>query len=287
MLPHAGSWSLNEFILLAGQACADNLAPNVGQIQYALRAPLLEMHEQVFRVLDRNAEHCAAMTHCTVRADWITCTRPGLPNHALAALTYANFERVGPPRWDAAARNFANEMRGSLGMEPVAEPLHPDLSRLCPPEEAEAAFRAQLPAWQLHYAADDYVDYTWHAPTVRLYVARPTLGPGPAWPEWTRLAMGGVPACIDPMWSTAGRVIGGTILDLLLDPAHLAAARAEFEQRTGGGRGGSKWIAPLLPADFQPPIHYRWPEYVTTARGVEWTIPTMPEVTSTPPEATS
>lgn len=279
MLPHAGSWSLNEFIPIAGQACADNLAPNIGQIQYALRAPLLEMHEQAFRVLDRNAEHCAAMAHCTVRADWITRTRPGLPNHALAALTYANFEQIGPPRWDAAARSFANEMRGNLGMEPVAEPLHPGLSRLCPPEEVEAAFRAQLPAWQLHYAADDYVDYAWHAPTVRLYVARPTLAPGPAWPEWTRLAMGGVPACIDPMWSTAGRVIGGTILDLLLDPAHLAAARAEFEQRTGGGRGGSKWIAPLLPADFLPPIHYRWPEYVTTARGAEWTIPTMSEAT--------
>jgi len=33
-------------------------------------------------------------------------------------------------------------------------------------------------------------------------------------------------------------------------------------------RPGSKWVAPLLPSDFQRPIHYRWPEYVSTIRGV-------------------
>ena len=37
--------------------------------------------------------------------------------------------------------------------------------------------------------------------------------------------------------------------------------------------GGTKWVAPLLPADFEPPIHYRWPEYVSTARGTEWYVP--------------
>ena len=41
----------------------------------------------------------------------------------------------------------------------------------------------------------------------------------------------------------------------------------------GGGVGGPKWVAPLLPADFEAPIHYRWPEYVSTARGEEWWVP--------------
>ena len=31
------------------------------------------------------------------------------------------------------------------------------------------------------------------------------------------------------------------------------------------------WIAPLC--DYEPPIHFRWPEYVTTPRGREWWIP--------------
>ena len=77
-----------------------------------------------------------------------------------------------------------------------------------------------------------------------------------------------------PGFFLPGEVIGLTVLDLLTDGTSLAAAQAEFRQRTGGGIGGSKWVAPLLPRDFEPPVHYRWPEYVTTARGrEEWTIP--------------
>ena len=29
----------------------------------------------------------------------------------------------------------------------------------------------------------------------------------------------------------------------------------------------------LLPRDFAAPIDYRWPEYITTARGMDWWIP--------------
>lgn len=278
MLPHHGSWSLNEFILQAGHAAADNIAPGLGQIQYSLRAPTLDMCEKVFEVLDRNAEHCAAMTHCEVKAAWITRTRAGLPNHAMADVTWRNFERVGPPRWSDEARSFAGEIQKSLGLEPMEDPLLSEIQALTPPWEAEKAFREQLPPWQTNLAADDYVDYTWHAPTVRLYVGRPTLRPphgGYRYPEWTRHAMGGVPACIDPMWLTAGKVIAGTIVDLLADGTSLAAARREFVERTGGGIGGANWVAPLLPADFEPPVNYRWPEYVGTSRGREWTIPTL------------
>lgn len=276
MLPHTGSWSLNEFVPIAGQAAADNIAPAIGQIQYSLRAPSLEMCEAVFAVLDRNADHVAAMTHCRVEKAWITRTRAGLPNKAMAETTFRNFERLGAPVWGEEAKAFARDLQRSLDLEPMPEPFLDGLMRLTPPWEAEAAFREQLPAWQLHYAADDYVDYTWHAPTVRLYVGRPTLqppAPGYRYPEWTRHAMGGVAACIDPMWTKAAEVIAVTLLQLCTEPETLAAARSEFEQRTGGGIGGSKWVAPLLPPDFQAPIGYRWPEYVETPRGREWTVP--------------
>lgn len=275
MLPHSGSWTINEFILTAGQAAADNIAPGYGQIQYSMRAPSLDMCETAFAVLDRNADHIAAMTHCTVEKAWITKTRAGLPNHAMAEITYRNFEKLGAPVWSEDAKAFARDLQRSLDIEPMDEPFFAGLTQLTPPWEAEEAFRAQLPAWQLHYAADDYVDYTWHAPTVRLYVARPTLqspAPGHRYPEWTRNAMGGVPACIDPMWSRASAVIATTLLDLLTDGEGLARAQAEFVERTGGGIGGTKWTAPLLPANFEAPIGYRWPEYVATPRGVEWSV---------------
>ena len=276
MLPHSGSWTLNEFIPIAGHAAADNIAPSLSQIQYSMRAPTLAMCEAAFTVLDRNADHVAAMTHCTVTKAWITKTRAGLPNQAMAEITFANFAKLGAPRWDETAKQFARDLQSSLGLTPMDEPFFTGLTQLTPPWEAEKAFRAQLPPWQMHYAADDYVDYTWHAPTVRLYVARPTLqspGGGFRYPEWVRHAMGGVPACIDPMWHRAGEVIATTIIDLLTEPTHLERMRAEFNERTGGGVGGSKWVAPLLPNDFAAPVGYRWPEYVTTPRGEEFTIP--------------
>ena len=89
-------------------------------------------------------------------------------------------------------------------------------------------------------------------------------------------ALGGIPATIDPMvrlrcqdccacrpcacWRTK---------------AAREAAKDEFVDRTGGGIGGSNWIAPLC--DYEPPIHFRWPEYVTTPRGRDWWIPTQPQ----------
>ena len=98
--------------------------------------------------------------------------------------------------------------------------------------------------------------------------------PGFAYPAWAMNALGGLRAAIDPMIRTAAKVVGATIIDLISDRGLVARAKAEFVQRTGGGIGGRSWIAPLLPADFRPPIDFRWPEYVTTERGEEWWIPT-------------
>ena len=156
-------------------------------------------------------------------------------------------------------------------------PFIDDNERLTPPEELEARQRASLPPGQFHIGADDYVDYTWHAPTVRLFTMRPTLRPPSdsyEYPAWARNALGGLPAAIDPGLFMGAKTIACTFLDLLANPAELEAAQSEFRTRTGGGVGGTKWVAPLLPRDFDPPVDLRWPEYITTVRGEEWWIPT-------------
>lgn len=279
MLPHRGTWTLNEFILSAGQATADNYAPSFGQIQFAWRCPDIEMARKIGEVIERNAVHVAAMTHCVMRSDWVTKTRPGLANHALARITYRNMMLAGPPVFDEVAKQFAREIQQNLGLAPMAEPFVSDICELHDPEEAEAKIRQLLPPWQRNYTADDYVEYTWHCPTVRLYIGRAMLRApeaGYVYPEWTRNAMGGFAPTIDPMWSAAGRVVAATLIDLALNPDELARCQAEFRARTGGGIGGSKWLAPLLPKGFAAPVDFRWPEYVRTARGEEWSIPNHP-----------
>lgn len=277
MLPHSGSWTLNEAILGTGQATSDNLAPRLGQIQYAWRCPTIEMAETINDVLENNAKHVAGITHTEVTGSWVTKTRPGLANNALSALTFENFKLVGPPSFAGEAKAFGREMMKNLGYDAPDEPFAPELEQLVEPREGERQMREALPPWQKNFTSDDYVEYTWHAPTVRLYVGRPALKPlpdGKRVPHWCHCALAGVPAAMDPMFLTAGRVIALTGLELMTDPAALARCRAEFETRTGGGIGGSQWIPPLLGKDFPAPVHFNWPEYVETVRGREWTIPT-------------
>jgi aminobenzoyl-glutamate utilization protein B len=81
MFPHTGTWTLNEFVLVGGDATSDNLPPRFSQIQYAWRSPSLRIQQQIYNALENNARHVAAMTGCHALMRWITKTRVGLANH--------------------------------------------------------------------------------------------------------------------------------------------------------------------------------------------------------------
>ncbi len=274
MFPHTGTWTMNEFLMVGGQATSDNLSPRIAQIQYSWRSPELGIQEQLYRVLEGNARHAAAATNCEASVRWVTKTRVGLTNHAMAELAYRNLELVGPPAFGEEARAFAREIQRSSGVEPMDDPFTAEAQRITTPEEEDRRFRQALPAWQRNFTSDDYVEYTWHAPTVRLYTAKPVLRDPSGWAHWSNNALNGLPAAIDPTWETAGRTVANTLIDLFTEPSYLAAAKEEFNRRSGGGIGGDAWVPPLLGSDFDPPIDLPWPEYVETARGLEWHLPT-------------
>jgi aminobenzoyl-glutamate utilization protein B len=274
VLASGTQWSINETILTMGQATADNIPAQMADIMYMARVPTLEVAEHVIRALDHYADCAARLAHCSWSRHWVSKGRPGLANHALARLCYGNLATVGPPRFAGEAVTLANRIRRTVGFEAVERPFLAETERLIDPREAEAVLRRMLPPSQEHFTYDDYTEYCWHAPTVRLYVGRPALGPRPdgiGWPAWTMNALGGLSACIDPMTAVAAKTLALTALDLLCVPEALEAAKAEFVERTGGGIGGSRWLAPLC--DYAPPVDFRWPEYVTTARGTDWVIP--------------
>lgn len=273
MLPHQGGWSVSEAILTAGQATADNLPAGLAEIQYMMRTPTVEMAEQITAVLDRNADAAAAMTGCRVERHWVCKSRPGLANHAMADVVWDALRQVGPPVWNEQAKDAARDIQRNLGLEPMAEPFIDEMTRLMDPDEAEAILRHDLPPSQLNSTSDDYTDMSWHTPTARFYIARPALKAptGAPYPSWVMNALGGIPATIDPMVRTAAKVLATSALRLLADAGARDAAMREFNERTGGGVGGANWTPPLC--DYEPPVHFRWPEYVTTERGRDWWIP--------------
>jgi len=270
MLPHRGGWSISEAILATGQATADNLPAQQADLQYMIRVPDLAMAEQVSAALDRAADLVAQMHGCRVEKHWVSKSRPGLTNHAMADLVWQELQEVGAPVWNDAALEVARMVQRASGAEPLEAPLIPECTALIAPQEAEAILRRSLSPDQLNSTSDDYTDMSWHAPTARFYIARPALRGGP-YPAWAMNALGGIPATIDPMVQTAARVLARSALRVLSDEPVRAAAWAEFEVRTGGGIGGDTWCPPLC--DYTPPLDFAWPEYVETPRGRGWHIP--------------
>lgn len=273
MLTHQGGWSISEAILTAGQATADNLPAGLADIQYMMRVPTIPMAEQVTAVLDRNAQAAADMSGGRWERHWVCKSRPGLANHAMANVVWDSLQAVGAPKWGEQARAVAREIQANLGLEPMDDPFIDEMQQLIAPGDAEAILRRDLPPSQLNSTSDDYTDMSWHAPLARFYIARPALKApaGYRYPGWVMNALGGIPATIDPMVGTAAKVLALSALRLLEDETARKAAMDEFKTRTGGGVGGSRWIAPLC--DYAPPIQFRWPEYVMTARGRDWWIP--------------
>jgi len=275
MLPYTAYWTLNECIMVGGQCTSDNLPPRIAQIQYAHRAPLLEMQDQIERVLDNTARGVAQITGTRVTKRIISRTRCGLTNVTLSEILYGNLKLVGPPRFGEEAKEFARRIQENLGLDPMEDPLTAGCQGIAPIEGPDEDVRSLFPRWVETQGSDDYVEYQWTAPSTRLYTANATLRlptTDYVYPPWARYAMNGFGACVDPGMTVAAKTIGATIVELITHPEELERAEAEFNERTGGGVGGSRWVAPLLPRDFYPPIDLPWPEYVTTARGYEWSL---------------
>jgi len=248
----------------------------ISQILYAFRSPTLEMQEKIHEFLTRNATAAAKACGCTVTERIVTKTRVGLHNTTLAEMAYANFKLIGPPKYGADAKNFGRAILKNLGYGLYDDPFTDDCQKLLTLEEGERSLRILLPEWQTHYSSDDYVEYTWHSPSARIYTAKAILKPidGTRYPPWTALAMTGERSTIDPAILIGAKVLAGSFIDLLTKPEILNKAKVEFNERTGGGIGGGKWVPPLLSPDLRPPLEIRWPEYIETRRGREWWIPT-------------
>ena len=233
MLPHTGTWTLNETILASGQATADNLAAQMAMIMFAARAPDAAMLKKIYAVLDRNAEAAAAAAHCTVKRHWVSKSKPGLANHAMAEITFRNLERAGAPRYGAEAVAKAQALQTELGLEPMAQPFADELGQLVPPQEAERRLRLQISR-----LADALHLRRLHGHDVvcahRALLCRARRAEGAAGICLSRMGAecaGRHSRLHRPDGRDGGKTIAATILDLMTDRDTLARAKAEFADR--------------------------------------------------------
>ena len=267
MLPRTGLWTINEAVMAAGQATADNMSPRIGIIQYAFRSPSLTQQEQIAKVLINNAENVAKITGTKLTVRWVTKQRTGLFNKALADLSYENLELVGAPKFTDGDKAIANELLKNMGYPKQEEPFNEELTT---PQEWEKMWRSGIPSHQKKHGSDDYVEFQWHCPGVWIQVYRPQIRvPGERLPRWPHYYLGGKKGPIDRTIYTAGKAISGTLLDLAEDPAKLKACKDEWAERIK-----KEYEPPQLDSSWDPPVDLPWPEYVVTERGYDWHIPT-------------
>ena len=179
------------------------------------------------------------VANCEVESHLITAVRTGLPNSVLTDTMMENLRAIGPPRHTEEDIEFAKKIQENLGLETMEQPYDETLTE---PEHAYDKF----------HPADDVNEFTWHAPSVRLYVSK-SLAPVPGfrYPRWVVSALCGTGAT-HRMGETAAKTMTTTALDLLEHPELLAKAREEFDKRKK-----KHYEAPLVPEGLSPPISLR------------------------------
>jgi aminobenzoyl-glutamate utilization protein B len=152
-----------------------------------------------------------------------------LVNEAGERLLDANLRWLGPIAYTPEEDAFARALQKGAGVEPVG---------------MDAAV-GPLEGQEKEGGSTDVGDVSWNAPT--LHVSVVTAPRGVPWHAWPVVAAGGMSIGHKGM-VLAAKTLAVTMVDLLDDPAALAAVRAEFAAKTKGFV-----YQPFIP-DGPPPV---------------------------------
>ena len=229
---------------------AGGIAPNVVQakakVRYLIRARnLTALNELVARVR-KIGDGAALMTETTVTTQVVSAVSNLMANGPMEQAMHDNFERLGPPEFDAADREYAARIRATLSeadieaaFDRAGMPVRPDLEMcdfIVPPTAKGRGGNGST----------DVGDVSWVVPTVQARGA--TCAVGTPFHSWQLTAQGKSPAAHKGLVHVA-KVMAGTALDALRDPGLIERAKADLAARTRS----TPYRSPL-PADVQPPI---------------------------------
>ncbi len=242
ILPPEAFLTINSIVSDGGQAPTN--IPGRAEAWYHYRAIKREFVERMREGLLKCAQAGALATGTKFETEFVAATRENVPNVVLAKAMHRNIAIVGPPKLTDSDKDFARQIEKNLGRCPSADPF--DLSIKPPSGEMKVG------------AADDFTEFSWIAPTHRVYVTYNMGRPSPSWATAAFASMNvGHQAMI-----TGAKLIACTLIDLFLNPVLLEKAKKEFSERTMN----RKWHS-LIPRNQEPPKRSRLPEtYYRTLR---------------------
>src|SRR4029077_4547145 len=153
------------------------------------------------------------MTGTTMEMEPFGAAWPSLGNKAIADAVQKNIDVVGMPKWTDEEVRFAKELQKSMGIK----------------EQGLATQSFPLRAGTQNTSSNDIGDVTWVVPTGTVRFPSAVLGVQAH--HWT--------AGITPTMSIAhkgavvgAKVIAASVLDLLISPELLVAAKKRFQEDT-------------------------------------------------------
>jgi aminobenzoyl-glutamate utilization protein B len=229
---------------------AGGVAPNVVQgkatVRYAIRARDLPGMRALIGRVKKVAEGAALMTETTSSHQVVSAVSNLLGNTPLEQAMQSQFDRLGPPPFDAADRKYAGEIQATLSSEDVASAY----------ARAGVSARSDNPLCdfivpygtrgQPMVGSTDVGDVSWVVPTVQARVATHAIGtPGHSW----QITAQGKSGQAKKGMVHAAKVMAGVAVAALEEPALIAHAKADHKARTDA----TPYDCPL-PADVAPPL---------------------------------
>jgi aminobenzoyl-glutamate utilization protein B len=191
-----------------------NVVPSEATVWYFFREQSFEGIAKNFAIGNRMAEAAAMMTDTTVTRQIVGTAAPRYFNKPMAEAAGANMARVGLPQWDAADQALAHAVQKSIASD-KQEGLATKLTGLeLPVEKPESG------------GSDDIGDISWIMPTIT--IGYPSNIPGLPGHHWANAISMATPTAHKGIVAGA-KVMAMTLVDLLVDPALLPAAKAFFK----------------------------------------------------------
>ena len=239
MREHMPSDARIHYALLDAGGIAPNVVQATAKVRYLIRAAELPVARALAARVEKIAEGAALMTETSVRSQTVSAMSNLLGNDPLERAMHDNFQRLGPPPFDAADRDFARAMQATVREEDILAahrrfglpPTDAPLCDLIVPLEARG---------ERMIGSTDVGDVSWAVPTVQARGATYAIGtPGHSW----QLTAQGTNAAAHTGMVHVAKVMAGTAIDVLRDGELLARAKADHAARLAR----TPYISPLPP----------------------------------------
>lgn len=222
---------------------AGGSAPNVVQptasALYLIRAPQPDQVREIRERVNDIAKGAALMTGTSVEIIFHKACSNLIPNQTLETLLYENLNNTPLPTLNETENDFAKLLQGTFSENDFQANF--TAMQNYAPEQSNDIWRnlsnKQLNDFILPYqcgraflsGSSDVGDVSWVVPTAQLATACLVIGT-PAH-SWQQTAQGKCNFAKSGMYCAA-KVMAKSIIDVLLNPSHLTAAKAELKNKT-------------------------------------------------------